>query len=109
MAQQNEPANSGSLYDILLAQYDSLLMQFDARSVLAAELEQKVKLLSAGDQERQAALVDAERRAAAAESELHSLSHDLAVCRAELDTLLNSRSWRLTAPLRALGKMIKGG
>jgi hypothetical protein len=42
------------------------------------------------------------------QSDVEGANSDLAVCRDQLRKVEGSRSWRLTAPLRAAGRMVRG-
>lgn len=50
----------------------------------------------------------AENAIASAEAKAQGLAQSAASLRAQLDTILGSRSWRITSPLRAIARVVRG-
>ncbi|MCE5233541.1 MAG: FkbM family methyltransferase [Mizugakiibacter sp.] len=72
---------------------DELLAQIEVVRVAAENRGRRI-----GELEQQVSALDTER---------HDLHHALQVRDAAIDALLMSRSWRLTAPLRSVGRLLR--
>lgn len=78
----------------------------DCANFLRGSLESHIAALEQHIREKDAHIATLERNCTSLSEELHQCRQGLESAHAALQSLLQSNSWRLTAPLRALAKML---
>jgi len=82
-------------------QYGTLLTEYETMGELARSFERNL-----ADRATQMQTLQDELRRTAVQKDI--LAGELAALRHEQDTLLQSRSWRITRPLRVMGRLLRG-